>query len=433
MLGLPKFGRGIGLHRILRFCDLHNLDLAELGSRSVVLTGSNGKGSTAAFSRALLSTCYDRVACFTSPHLYEVYERFTVAGEEIAPHEFSSCLATVLDYNTTLKEQSDYLGAFESLFLAALLWFDSQDIDCAVWEAGIGGRYDPVRTLQCEFSALTSVELEHADLLGPTTELIAYDKLDVTRPGGTTFVSPSVPQALHSRLAAFARVSKRHLRFVSDEAETLASSHNNSSTDFTVRLRPTGQELSLVIPLPGPHQISNCTTALLLVSEFLASRRRGLDANAIRNSLSAVNWPGRLEMISAEPEIWIDVGHTPEAIALVSEHLASQLGRRKPIVVFGVSAGKAVREIVRAIEPHFDAFFLTCAHKNGTPPNELLSHFSDPSRVIGASSSIEDAVVLSTQLAKDSQRPLVVLGGLFLAAEFAYCFRGGDPQSLDFF
>src|SRR6185503_770978 len=198
MFGLSKFGDGIGLHRIERFFQQMRVDRASLSRKSIVVTGSNGKGSTSRFITAAIGATGLKVGCFTSPHLFDVRERFTLGDTMVSKEEFDRHAKTVLDFNTTQPE-GDRIGAFEFLFLLAVLWYQEKKPDAIVWEAGIGGRYDPVRSVCAVVSALTSIELEHTEILGATEELIAYDKIDALAPGGTVVLSPGIDARLSAR------------------------------------------------------------------------------------------------------------------------------------------------------------------------------------------------------------------------------------------
>jgi dihydrofolate synthase/folylpolyglutamate synthase len=146
MFGLNRFGDGISIPRILAFFDAHSVDVADLSRRSIAATGTNGKGSTARFLAGALEATGIRVGVFTSPHLFDVRERITIGDAMIPQEAMERHARTVLAFNDKLP-QGGKMGAFELLFLVALLWFRDEAPDAIVWEAGIGGRYDAVRTV----------------------------------------------------------------------------------------------------------------------------------------------------------------------------------------------------------------------------------------------------------------------------------------------
>lgn len=432
MFGLPKYGSGIGFHRLLRFCDDHNMDLRRFSEISLVVTGSNGKGSTAKLISAALQTRFSRVGCFTSPHLLAVNERFEVNEEVIPSVLLDSYIDIIRGYDQSLRSQDDYLGAFELLFLVALLWFEHSNVDCLVMEAGIGGRYDPVRILNSATSVLTSVDLEHTELLGHTKELIAFDKIDATGAGGVTLVSPSVDVDLYARLHAYARVASKELQLVRDAALRNIQ-WGVTGTQYSMRWPSRRHRAKIEIPLIGKHQAYNSATALHAAAAYCARREMPLDPESAIEALSTVKWPGRLEKIHDRPEIWIDVGHTPEAIESVAQTIKEMFGTTQPIIVLGISANKAVQRIASIVERHFSTVILTRAYKGGEDIDNIAAQFSDPTKIWHSAGTIEEATMRAVELAERTERPVVVLGGLFVAVEFAFALGGGDPKSLHFF
>lgn len=421
MFELPKYGHGIGFRRLLEYCDSYGLDLDAIGRNAVVITGSNGKGSTARFVYECLRANRERVGCFISPHLFAVNERFELSGTRIddaALHEYA---ARAIAFHKKLRERGDALGAFEALFLIALSWFHDRKVSCAVWEAGIGGRYDPVRVLRSPISALTSVDLEHTEVLGATRQAIAFDKLDATRAGGRTFVSPAVSTELAPELKAFARVTGRTLEFISLDAITNVVHAGNG-------MRYTLANTEVTIPLLGIHQVHNSATALQVAEAFLGEWNR----DAALCAIAQMQWAGRLEKIADDPETWIDVGHTPEAITRTCATLAELFNPEELLVVFGVSANKAVHEIASIVQRHFRHVLVTQAYKYGSDAHSLAQRF-EPSQLAGVATRIEDAVERAQTIAQTRGWKVAVVGGLFLSIEFTHTMRGGDPRRLNFF
>lgn len=418
--GLPKYGNGIGFRRLLAFCDAEQIDLDTIGRRSVVITGSNGKGSTARFLYQALQPSIERVGCFISPHLWKLEERFEISGERIDRAALEAYAGRILAFN-----HEDSLGAYELLFLIALLWFRDRNVQSAVWEAGIGGRYDPVRVLRSPLSTLTSVDLEHTEILGATRQLIAFDKLDATRPFGRTFISPAVDAALTPDLEAFARITDRLLTFVSRGAGIDQVTREAGGMHYTMALPGRRDRIEVTTPLLGISQVYNSATAL-----HVAAACTSLNVPAAVEAIARTIWPGRLERIQEHPEIWIDVGHTPEAITVTSEALRSMFDPAKLLVVFGVSANKAVAEIASIIRRNFPNVILTQAYKMGFDAKRLATEHFD-----GAPSTtrIEEAADLAQTIASARGWTIAVLGGLFLAIEFGEAVRGRDPRDLDFF
>src|ERR1700753_4149979 len=187
MFNLLKYGTGgIGLARLALLLDALCIDRARLQQHSIVITGSNGKGSTAAFCASIGRAFGLRTGLFTSPHLYRFNERFRVDDVEIGDNDLARLVSRIAVAIAELAQRDgERFGSFEALFALACLYFQESRCDFAVFEAGIGGRYDPVRLVGARLRCVTSIDYEHVDLLGNALELIVSDKSDACACGGT--------------------------------------------------------------------------------------------------------------------------------------------------------------------------------------------------------------------------------------------------------
>lgn len=429
MFGLDKFG-GIGLHRIQRFMVAFGIDCERLSRRSMVITGTNGKGSTAHLAAAALRAHGLDVGLFTSPHMFDLQERFQLNGEQMPQGTFSRLADRVLTFNKGLPAD-DQLGAFQFLFLVALLWFEEAGPDAIVWEAGIGGRYDPVRMTRAAVGAVTSVELEHTEVLGGTEELIAYDKVDAVAPGGSVFLSPLVPPDLYERLETYCALAGRDLREISrthsleDPRNTAAGvAFTLSKTDHPPRHR----QLRMI----GLHQAYNAITADVLVEHWLNRVGHPYDVDRSWAGISSTQVPGRLQQVATDPDLWIDVGHTPAAVIGVIESYLEFAQPENTIVVLGVSSAKNVDGIAQPAAKAFHDVILTRAHRSGAPLDRLAAHFKAHEGIPALCEDISEAAALARQRAQAENKRVLAIGGLFLAAEFLTAWRGGDPAALEF-
>lgn len=423
MFGLQKFGDGIGLTRILRFYREFGIDTEALARRSIVVTGSNGKGSTSRFLEAALTASGRRAGLFTSPHLFDYRERFVIGDMRIPQEAFDRHAATVLAFNDRLPA-GDRLGAFEFLFLVAILWFEEEKPDAIVWEAGIGGRYDPIRTLKSPLGVLTGLELEHTQILGATEELIAYDKIDAVAPGGSLVVSPSVLPVHRERIETYCGLAAKHPVFVSDAFE-IGNIHNTADgTSFITR----GHKL--MINLIGGHQVDNALTAFLAAARWLGVSPDLVKQHRLVEAISKTSWPGRLERVATGPDLWIDVGHTPKALDVVTAAFLDFTPREKTLAVFGVSASKDVANIAATVASRFDHVILTRAHKAGADIASFTNAFAG--KQITIEPDIEKATRLARQRAEREGMTVLAVGGLFLAAEVQHAWSGGNPATLEF-
>ncbi len=435
MFGLNKFGDGIGLHRIERFFQKMRIDRASLSRKSVVVTGTNGKGSTARFITAAISATGLKVGCFTSPHLFDVRERFTLDDQMISKEEFERHAKVVLEFNAEQPE-GDKIGAFEFLFLLAVLWYQDKKPDAIVWEAGIGGRYDPVRSVCATVSALTSIELEHTEILGATEELIAYDKVDALAPGGTVILSPGINAALTTRIAAYGRLAGKAVvsATLGRRVGPVANTARGARFSYGLTASEEAQDWMVQLQLAGKHQAENAVTAVRTAETWLGARPQQHDPHLLKilEAVGKARWPGRLELVARAPDLWIDVGHTPRALEAVTSTFLEFCLREKTLIVFGVSASKDVARISDIVAARFDHFILTQARKSGTDPNVFADTFRKRSQDVTVEPDISKATKLARDRAAKEGLTVLAVGGLFLAVEVQHAWRGGDPAKLDF-
>jgi dihydrofolate synthase / folylpolyglutamate synthase len=414
------------------------VDRAKLSRLSVVVTGSNGKGSTAAFCAGIARAYGLRTGLFTSPHLYRLNERFQVDGEPVGDDELvglvSRIKTAIADVSQRRREK---FGAFEALFALACLYFQQRECDFAVFEAGIGGRYDPVRLVGAFVTCVTSVDYEHVDLLGHSLELIASDKSDACASGGTIVYGENC-RSLRPHLVEYNRSRDITALFIRDEigigGETIAAAGQRFDFQFgdcDFRL--------LTMYLMGVFQFNNAAIAVTLFLLWLQRARPneapGKIESAVRSGLRDISWPGRLEIIRQDPLTVVDVGHTPDGIRQSLASLKAIYGAEGWILVVGISSDKKADEIVGALAPSFDTIICTRARHKGADAEHIAAAVrkSNPHANVHIAVTIEDAVIASHRLATSLHRRIYVAGGLFLAIEYAVVAKGGRARDLNFF
>jgi dihydrofolate synthase/folylpolyglutamate synthase len=435
---LSKYGDGVCLARMAELLDALAVDRTRLQRNSVVVTGSNGKGSTAAFCAGIARAYGLRTGLFTSPHLYRVNERFRIDGADIGDDELARLTSRV---ETAIAEVSqrrgEQFGSFEAMFALACLHFQERQCDFAVFEAGIGGRYDPVRLVGALVTCVTSVDYEHVELLGNSLELIASDKSDACASGGTIVYGENC-RNLRAHLLEYNRTRAITSFFVRDGIGIGAESASTTGQRFDFQFGAYEFRL-LEISLKGAFQFNNAAIATVLFLLWLRIVRPGETSRkiepAVRSGLRDISWPGRLEMIKQEPLTVVDVGHTPDGIRQSLASLKAIYGKEDWILVVGVSIDKKASEIVGALAPSFDTVICTAAHHKGMDAKTIAVAVrqANPQATVHIAATIEDAVGTSQTLAASQNRKIYVAGGLFLAIEYAVVARGGRARDLDFF
>lgn len=425
LLALPKYGDGVGLHRVAWLLDEVGVDRARLAERSLVVTGSNGKGSTARIVSGLMRAAGGPVGLFTSPHLFRFNERFQIDDAPLGDDALNAVMDIVADAVAAFgRRRGDRVGAFEAQFVTAALAFQQAGLRWQVFEAGIGGRYDPVRLVRAPATALVSLDLEHTELLGRTLAEIAFDKLDATPPGGAAILGESC-LPLREEIEAFAEVAGIAVRFVTPSAwRDLGVEAGVQRFDL-----PGLPDLRSV--LVGRHQINNHAVAVELCRERLArSGASNPTAEALRAAIATVRWPGRLEKVQDHPPVYVDVGHTPEGVRAALAGF-QRLSPGPAVLVTGVSADKDAQGIFDILAPAFDRIICTAAHHKGLAADRVavMVHEAHPAAEVRLAPTIAEAA----RLAAHETDAVYAAGGLFLATEFSAALRGEDPSALRFF
>ncbi len=438
MFDLPKYGEGLCLARLGALLAKLGVDRERLQRVSIAVCGSNGKGSTAAFTASIGRAYGLRTGLFTSPHLYRFNERFRLDGEPIGEEVLNPLLTRVADALAEVaRERGEEFGAFEAQFALACVYFQESACDLAVFEAGIGGRYDPVRLLGAQVSCVASVDLEHTALLGSSLELIASDKSDACAAGGSIVYGENC-RPLRDHLAEYNRSRNVEALYVGEAIGITGATIVGARQRFDLHIdgcNYAGLETSLL----GAFQLNNAAIAAALLSLWLKRTQPDADASraetAIRSGLSDARWPGRLEMISNDPLTVIDVGHTPDGIRQALAGLYAAHGATGWLLVLGASRDKAAAEIVGALAPQFETIVCSSAHHKGAPADVIAeaARAANPRADIHVAPTIADAVRDARALAQRLSAKIYVAGGLFLAIEFAAVLRGSRAEDLRFF
>jgi dihydrofolate synthase/folylpolyglutamate synthase len=435
---LPKYGDGVCLARLADLLDAVGVDRARLSRLSVVVTGSNGKGSSAALCASIAHAYGLRTGLFTSPHLYRFNERFQVDGAPIGDDDLARLVSRIETAIAALSmRRNEKFGAFEALFALACLHFQETKCEFAVFEAGIGGRYDPVRLVGARVTCVTSVDYEHVELLGNSLELISSDKSDACASGGTIVYGENC-RKLRPHLIEYNRYREIASLFVRGEIGIGNESVAATGQKFDYQFGDYDFH-SLEMSLLGAFQFNNAAIAvtlfLLWLQHILPGKTPDGIESAVRSGLRDARWPGRLEVIQPDPLTVIDVGHTPDGIRQSLASLKAIYGAGGWILVIGISFDKKAGEIVGALAPSFDTIICTMAHHKGADAASIAAAVreANPQATVRIAATIEDAVGVSRALAASLNRKIYVAGGLFLAVEYATVASGGRAQDLNFF
>lgn len=309
--------------------------------RFVHITGTNGKGSTAAMLAAVLTAAGYSTGLFTSPHLRRYNERIRVDGREISDGELSALLEEVRPLLARLGEKP---SQFELLTALGLLYFQRKGCDLAVLEVGMGGRLDPTNVIPVpEAAVITAVGLDHTAYLGTTVPQVAGEKAGIIKPGCEVILSHQNREVLDVVAARCADTGAR-LTVTAPEALTVTA-HSLDGQRFSYRDRQ-----DLRIALLGPYQTQNAAAALD-AADALCRRGWTIPEEAIRRGLASACWPGRFEVLQRRPDLIVDGAHNPNGAAALADCLRTYLPNRPVTFVMGVMADKDSAGMLNLMAP----------------------------------------------------------------------------------
>ncbi|PSQ53919.1 dihydropteroate synthase [Halobacteriales archaeon SW_8_65_20] len=385
---------------------LDSLDSPDEEYAVVQIAGSNGKGTTAAFlDRVLRETGLD-VGLYTSPHLADVRERVRVNGRTLSKRAVAAYVERVEPYVTERAREDKSPTFFETVTGMALWAFARQDVDVAILEVGIGGRHDATSATSPVASAVTSITLEHTDLLGETEAEIARDTAHVATN------RPLVTAATGEPLAAIREFTDDRIRTVGgDAADVTARYDGRDGIESRVSLAGSEWAVETRLAMLGPHQAENAGIAAVLARQVGDELDVPVSTNDLAQGLRSTHWPGRFEVMERDPLTVLDGAHNPGSCERLTETLA-EFDYDDCHLVVGAMTDKDHAGMARAL-PDADSVY-TCrpAFERAERPGVLAESFPN---AIGFDSV--DAAVEAALDAADPDDAVVVCGSLFVIGE----------------
>ncbi len=399
----------LGLAAIDALCE--RLGRPERQAPSVLIAGTNGKGSTAATLAAIAAASGLRAGLYTSPHLIRVTERIRIEERDISDEALDATLARV--FLAADAAPPIPLTYFEALTAAAFLAFAEQKLHLAILEVGLGGRFDATNVAPSVLSVVTSIGFDHTQELGPTLSSIAREKAGIFRRG-----RPALGRARFAEALEALRASAEGVGAVwHDAGEEVSVSDCEVTLDETRFLLTTPERsAALQVPLPGAHQAWNA--ALAVRSAELLSPEFGLvTAESIVAGVAAVYWPGRLERFHIRGRcVVLDGCHNREGAAALARFLGEAGLEGKCPLVFGVMEDKDIEGIAEILFRQFASVtFVTAPSARAATATELLRRVGSLRPDAATSERVKGA--LETLLAKEDTAPIIVAGSLYLVGE----------------
>jgi dihydrofolate synthase/folylpolyglutamate synthase len=394
---------------------LQPLGNPHLGTKTVHIAGTKGKGSTAAMiSQVLISAGY-KVGLFTSPHLHSLRERIKINANMISESDFAALITEIKPIVEYINKQAAFgeLTTFEILTAVVFTYFKRNTIDFQIIEVGLGGRLDATNVVRPDVCVITSISLDHTEILGDTVDKIAVEKAGIIKSGCVVISAPQVP-AVAAVIEEACDRQDAVLIQVGKDVTWRETGSNMYRQTLTVNSKT--KTYDLTIPLLGDYQVENAATAVAAIEE-LASSGANISIQNVSDGLSQVSWPGRLQILSCEPLVIVDGAHNAYSMRKLVENVKRCFNYQNCLVIFGTSCDKDVSGMAKELKNLSHRLVITSSsHPRAASVSSLAQTFNR----LGIESLITGTVreSLAKTMASVKKNDLIlVTGSLFVVGE----------------
>lgn len=406
-----------GTPGLTRVCTL----LEELGNpqesvKCIHVAGTNGKGSTCAMLDSVLRAAGYHVGLFTSPYIREFCERIRVDGACIDENELAALTEEVVSVARKLELEPT---EFELVTAIGFTHFARKKVDVVVLEVGLGGRFDPTNVIKNPLlSIITGIDFDHVSMLGNTIQEIAAEKAGIIKEGRPCLYGGE-ENAAHRTIRAFADM--RHAPFYTvDRADYVKKIADLDGTVFDFH----GLQ-DLKLSLLGAYQPYNATIVLTAL-ELLVKEGLEIPEEAIRKGLSSTEWMARFELLSRDPIVIYDGGHNPQGVKVAVQSVREYFPEQEVNILSGVMTDKDFDEMIEELKSvTYQAFTVTPDNPRALRADEYAQQFENHKIPAQAFATVEDAVRAAMQDSRESGRPLICLGSLYLYSAVADAVKMG--------
>lgn len=401
LYSLHTFGVKLGLDNITNF--LHHIGDPQKKINAIHVAGSNGKGSTSSFIASILVEKGYRVGLYTSPHFVKFNERIIINGEYISDDYVADFINK---HNDWIDEKQ--LTFFEVTTAMAFQYFMVEEVDYAVIETGLGGRLDATNVLSPLACVITSISLEHTNILGDKLELIASEKAEIIKKGAKTFIGLLPEEAI--------KIIEKKCNSVGSELfclEEYIIEKDNHVELYTEELEFDNWK----IPLKGKYQYYNAALASLTVAKTFDIEDPSVITRGVKNVIINTKIQGRYEIAKEKPKIILDSAHNPEGIKyFIEEFKKEHKNYKKNILLFGVLKDKNIEEMLSLIKGAFDEIYFTTVQSERSASLEQMRDIADKLDVRHkAAGNIKN--FLLNYLTGDPENCLVITGSMYLLGD----------------
>jgi dihydrofolate synthase/folylpolyglutamate synthase len=383
-------------------------------AKSVHVAGSKGKGSVSAMIASVLSTSGYRTGLYTSPHLLNFNERIRVDDRLASDAEIADLVDRIKPEVEAVNSKATYgrLTTFEIITALGFAYFAMKECDINVVEVGLGGRLDATNVILPEVCAITSISLEHTDVLGNTLAEIAAEKAGIIKQGRAVVSSP---QATEVDRVIDRVCREKQARLVRAGIDITWEQTGFDASQQSLKVKGRLGEYELTIPLVGEYQLENAAVAVGCL-ETLMEKGYHTTPSSITAGLAKVNWPGRLQVLRRHPYVVADGAHNPYSAAKLREALQKYFRFEHATLIIGTSSDKDIAGMVAELAPVFSRVIVTRSiHPRALATATLVAEFNRQG--IAAEATEDISVALPMAISGAGENDLIcVTGSLFVAA-----------------
>ena len=377
---------------------------------SVLIAGTKGKGSTAAMVERALRAAGHRTGLYTQPHLHTIRERVRIAGETISPAEFGEEMESVREAVAAVCDASAPTTAYEMMTALAFDYFAERRVDIAVVEVGLGGRLDATNVIDASVSALTSISLDHTQILGDTVEAIAREKADIIKRGQPCVSAPQ-PAAAMAVIRETAAARGSPLLVASENGARWDDSPHDADL-ITAR----GRIAAMQPGLRGGFQRTNVAVAATILDALDQGGVVRTRLDDVRVGIEQVIWPGRFEVVPGTPITVLDGAHNGESAQRLHEALYEQYGNAEVVLVLGIARDKDLDAIVLGLMPARVVVATRAQHPRASDPAAIAGAAKRAGAETLTEPNVESALRRARGLARAGE-VVVATGSLYVVAE----------------
>jgi len=387
----------------------------------VHIAGTNGKGSTAAMLESILRAAGLPTGLYTSPHLESINERIRIDSQNISDDDFAAAWTTVhstIELLLAAGKLAAHPTFFECITALACVAFQSRGVQFAIYEVGLGGRFDATNIVQPEVAVITAIDFDHENYLGHSIELIAAEKAGIIK---RNIPVVSASERAEARAVIASQAAKMDARLVEIDSAFRVEDVQNSAGLYRATAKSTDPtknlSLHLAPSLSGAFQIRNALTAATAATLLAENGFPAIDTAAIERGIASANWPGRLERLADHPMLYVDGTHNPSGARELLKFWRENFAGKNIYLVYGAMRDKSVDEIAGVLFPHAEAVILTEPRQpraiSATLLAEMTGHHAPKTEVVSdPAAALERALALA-----QSDDAVFATGSLYLVGD----------------